>query len=248
MGKIVLLLISLLLGLQAHADKPAALRRVFLQPITSVFEGNKVKIAFFDADSTLRISRSGSVSANAADDVIILPNVANEIARLNKEGFIVAIVSNQGGIAQGYVTAEIADAALKYTADQIRAENSKALVHYFDYAEGSDDLRKPNVGMAQELIRRLKASGLEVDLKKSMMIGDSAYKRDKDTKPDGTPGTHFSNADRLFAKNLDIDFFEAAVFFGWRKNGVDVIENVADLEAYLKLISDCEKTLNKKSQ
>jgi hypothetical protein len=36
---------------------------------------NKVKVAFFDADSTLRVSISGKVSENSSTDVMILPDV-----------------------------------------------------------------------------------------------------------------------------------------------------------------------------
>ena len=59
-----------------------------------------VKVAFFDADSTLRVSRSGlPTSANAAD-VEVLPMVAKTTARLSKAGYLITVISNQGGVGE----------------------------------------------------------------------------------------------------------------------------------------------------
>jgi DNA 3'-phosphatase len=195
---------------------------------------NKVKVAFFDADSTLRVSISGKVSANSATDVMILPDVEINIAELVKAGYLLAIVSNQGGIQAGAVTQANADAALLYTIEQIAKKNPHARIHYFDYAEKDDEFRKPNKGMGLRLEALLKARGLILDWKKSFMVGDSAYKRNVDKHPDGKPGTHFSNSDRLFAENLGIPFYEPTDYFGWRKHGINVFENITDVQRYLQ--------------
>src|SRR5262245_4527543 len=50
--------------------------------------GGKIPVAFFDADSTLRISRSGSVSASEIDDVYVLPFAASHIKALNEQGML----------------------------------------------------------------------------------------------------------------------------------------------------------------
>src|SRR6188508_2373519 len=60
----------------------------------------KVRVAFFDADSTLRVAKNYTVSANGPKDVNILPFVGPKIAELNAQGYLVAIVSNQGGISK----------------------------------------------------------------------------------------------------------------------------------------------------
>jgi len=88
--------------------------------------------------------------------------------------------------------------------------------------------------MADRLESHLKTRGLTLDWKNSFMVGDSAYKKGVDQRPDGKPGTHFSNADRLFAENLKIPFHEATDFFDWRKNGIDVFQNADEVKAYLK--------------
>jgi bifunctional polynucleotide phosphatase/kinase len=205
-------------------------RRQFLAENFSANKG-QVKVAFFDADSTLRVSLSGNVSANAPTDVLILPFVAPKIAELNREGYLVMVVSNQGGVAEGHVTMEIADGALRYMADLIRDENQEASIHYFDFAEANDNYRKPKTGMAELLETKLAERDLRVDWQNSFMVGDSAYKK-PDRRPDGKVGNHFSRSDRLFAENLKIPFYEPTDFFGWRCHGIDVFTDAEQVRKY----------------
>ncbi len=210
----------------------------------------KIKVAFFDADSTLRVSKSGSVSANAPDDVRILPHMGAELKKLAAANYLIYIVSNQGGVQAGKVTCETADKALLYTIQSI--ENDGGVIHGYDFSEKDDETRKPGIGMATRLERILKTrfgSAATIDKKHSLMVGDSAFKKGTDYKKNdehgnwvvankddvgAVPGTHFSNSDRLFAANYGIKFIEASVFFGWRKYGVDVFENTSQVEEYLK--------------
>lgn len=228
-----------------HAQVEAGLGR---RKVSDTFKrapgGSKIKVAFFDADSTLRVSKSGSVSANAADDVLLLPSVGPGIQRLVDEGYLIAIVSNQNGVAQGHITLQTADRALAYTAELVRKAGGD--VHYYDFAEGPGEFRKPDVGMAKKLESILKekfGDDAEIDKAKSFMVGDSAYKKASpgkvgDLRPDGSPGSHFSNSDRLFAENYGIKFVEPSDFFGWRARGIDVFETSAQVEEFQKRYGD----------
>jgi DNA 3'-phosphatase len=187
-----------------------------------------VRVAFFDADSTLRVSRSGSVSANHRRDVMLLPGVARKLRELQKQGFLIAVVSNQGGVAHGFLTKQTAEAALAFLAHLLARKG--AYVSYFDFAETKDKYRKPGTEMAWEAERVIhQALGRKVDWVRSFMVGDSAWKRKKDVEPDGTPGEDFSNSDRHFAENVRKErglsddgfrFYHPREFFGWEKLGV----------------------------
>ncbi len=212
-------------------------RRTLRAGFTPTGDG-PVKIAFFDADSTLRVSKSGSVSASSARDVLLLPLVAERLASLSQDGYLIAIVSNQGGIPK-FVSLADAEAALRYTIHLINQQGTP--VDYFDLAETKNVFRKPGTGMADLAEVIVKMTLLRsVDWAGSIMVGDSAWRKDHDKAPDGTPGADFSNSDRLFAedlakKHVGFKFLDPADFFGWRELGLVRFHTAADVEQfYLK--------------
>src|SRR5262245_20334173 len=156
---------------------PYAPKRRDLTAYTCPQTSGKITVAFLDADSTLRISRSGSVSANDVDDVYVLPFVASHLKELNAQGVLTAIVSNQGGVGQGHITLETAQGALVFTAGQLHELGAR--IDYLDFAENNDEYRKPKPGMANKLNELLTAKcGVGIDYEKSFMVGDSGYKKD----------------------------------------------------------------------
>lgn len=216
----------------------AELRRTLYKPFDFAAyqsSGAKIPVAFFDADSTLRVTRSGEVAPNTAEDVELLPFVGTKTALAARQGFFVAIVSNQGGIGR-FLTLEQADQAIARTAELTLAAGG--MIHYFDYAESNNEDRKPGIGMARRLEAKLREwSGnpnLQIDLQRSYMVGDSAWARGRngnpgDTRPDGQPGTNFSNSDRLFAENLGIPFRYVREYFDLQRLNVDYFENFQQL-------------------
>ncbi len=191
-----------------------------------------VKVAFFDADATLRVALSGGATADGPGDVALLPNVARTLGRLSREGYLIAIVSNQAGVSAGRISLEDADAALEETVELIRKGGGD--VHWVDFAERKDSHRKPAVGMALSLETFLKETFGDhavIDKKHSFMVGDSAYTR-REIEPDGERGDDHSDADRLFAQNLGVSFQDPADFFGWRTLGVDGFRDIRALEAF----------------
>jgi DNA 3'-phosphatase len=240
MNKIVALFV-LFISLSARAEIN---RQTFLAEIPH--QNKQIKVAFFDADSTLRVSKSGSPSANGPTDFIRLPNTTKKIAELNKEGYLVVIVSNQGGIPK-FITLAEADLALNNMIAEYKEEG--AIIHYYDFAENDDEFRKPGIGMAELLKAKLENLGFFYDVKKSFMVGDSAYKRANPKKnepaekrPDGRDGFNFSNSDRYFAQNANLTFYEPQYYFGWADYGVELIENTDDLKRLLKSIEDLCRT------
>lgn len=212
-------------------DSTDALKRRKINASFQRSGAGEVKVAFFDADSTLRVARSGNVSANSGDDVAALPFTADKIVELVEDGYLIAIVSNQAGVQHGHVSIEDADAALQNMAAQLRVLGAE--VHYTDFAESSGPNRKPNTGMFDRLNELLvETYGDGIDKDASLMIGDSSYKP-SDTRPDGTAGTRFSNSDRKFAENAGIDFHEPGEFFGWTDYGVSDFDKFDQRNAFL---------------
>lgn len=237
--------------LSAVCAEPQALhRQKLLSPIATPSSGDGYKVAFFDADSTLRVSKAGNPSANSPQDYLILPGVAQELKRLNDEGYLVAIVSNQAGIPR-HISMADADAAIFNMIMDFKALG--VVIHYFDFAENNDQFRKPNTGMKhrlEEVLKDVFGNNTTIDLSRSFMVGDSGYAQEKkgkpaDIRPDGRPGFNFSNSDRGFAENLNIPFFEPQIVFGWIKYGVEKIEKPEDLELLNKKMAGCPGLTNK---
>jgi DNA 3'-phosphatase len=198
------------------------------------YDGSKkIKVAFFDADGTLRVAPSGKVTANEPEDVRILPFVADRLQRLAEEGYLICIVSNQAGVGAGYTTAAKADAALQHTAELIREQGGQ--VHYTDFAPSKeDDGYKPSRGMADRLLAAIKekyGDDVEIDWDASFMVGD-ASSRKGETLRDGRVSHHHSDADKGFADRLGIRFEEPQDFFGWASFGKDGIDDSHELSDF----------------
>ncbi len=210
---------------------PPTLRRTFAQGLALDPEQGSVAVAFFDADSTLRLSKGGSPSPNGPDDVMLLPGVATGVSHAAEQGDLIAIVSNQGGVAYGYLTFADAQAALAETARLLADKGAQ--IHYFDFADAYDENRKPGTGMATRLEENLAETyGVAVDWESSYMVGDAGWKRDEDVEPDGTPGEDFSNSDRGFAEALNIEYMHPRDFFGWLDFGIRNFHEPEEVEAF----------------
>jgi D-glycero-D-manno-heptose 1,7-bisphosphate phosphatase len=210
---------------------PPTARRSFAESLAFAPEVEFVPVAFFDADSTLRLSKRGSASPNGPEDVMLLPGAATGVGEAVSRGEVVVIVSNQGGVSYGYLTFEQAESALAETAGLLAGKG--AAVHYFDFAAEYDENRKPETGMAERVEHKLEESyGVALDWDSSYMVGDAGWKRNVDIEPDGTPGEDFSNSDRGFAEALGIEFMHPRNYFGWIEQGVRNFHEPDEVEAF----------------
>lgn len=121
------------------------------------------KLVIFDLDGTLRITKSGSVAPNTADDVVIPEEVQSHIAIIRKltRNSIFAGASNQGGVSFGMLTAMDAwHAAIETNSKlgQIMSHIELAFYHpkgeYAYKYESQRQLRKPDIGMVFEIMNR----------------------------------------------------------------------------------------------
>jgi DNA 3'-phosphatase len=186
--------------------------------------GNLVKIAFFDADDTLRHTKSGRVAPDDASDVEIFAEVPAKIRALNDLGYLVVIVSNQAGISFGK-SRKGADDALMATVAKIA--EAGAHIHYYDFAERYDRYRKPKLGMIDTLMAVLKSdfgSKIKIDWSRSFMVGDAHFEGDKKSAP---KGLNTSDADLRFAENMGVEFWRAEDF---RNSKEALPPGITDLE------------------
>ncbi|GAB4284052.1 MAG: hypothetical protein Kow0029_30450 [Candidatus Rifleibacteriota bacterium] len=178
--------------------------------------GQSIPVAFFDADNTIRTTRSGKPSPHGKHDVRIFRETSTKLKDLINQGYILAIISNQAGIEKGYITYPEVEEAFQETLRLFAEE--QVFFNYYDFAEKKDENRKPDIMMALRLEKKLKLAGLDVAWEKSFIVGDAGWKRNRDVQPDGTPGTDHSSSDRIFAANISkkhkgFAFFHPKYFF-----------------------------------
>lgn len=132
---------------------------------------------FLDRDNTL-IANDGDLGDPAA--VVLLPGVADGLAALREDDFLLVVVSNQGGVARGRFTEEDVRAVHRRIAELVdRAVGEEGVLAGFYFCpfhpEGTlpryareHPWRKPSPGMLVQA-----ASDLGLDLRRSWMLGDA---------------------------------------------------------------------------
>ncbi|KAF4321818.1 hypothetical protein BBO99_00004497, partial [Phytophthora kernoviae] len=159
----------------------------------------KVKIAGFDLDGTIIVTKSGKRFAKDKDDWKWFHStlVRDKLVQLAKEGYTLVIFSNQNGIAKGNVS----DTEVQTKVEAIVKSLNLPMLVYL--GTESDMMRKPRVGAWKEMVGLLSAKGEEaIDKQESFYCGDAAGRpkiagRTKD----------FAATDYKFALNIGIRFY-----------------------------------------
>ncbi|MBK8267638.1 MAG: HAD-IIIA family hydrolase [Planctomycetes bacterium] len=137
---------------------------------------NKRPAVFVDRDNTL-IHDPGYL--RHAEHVRLLTGVGEAVAKLRNAGFPVVVVTNQSGVARGYLT-ESELAAVHQRMQELLQSNGSGVdaIYYCPFLTGPEavvdqyrkdsELRKPKPGMLLQA-----ATDLNLDLANSWMIGDS---------------------------------------------------------------------------
>jgi D-glycero-D-manno-heptose 1,7-bisphosphate phosphatase len=128
------------------------------------------RAAFLDRDGTLNVRPPKSTYVTSPSDFAWLPGAREGAARLAGASYLLAVASNQRGVARG-VLDPAALRALEAVIQQGLADHGCA-IEAFRYCVHDEEsmcgCRKPRPGMILELAREL-----DVDLQRSWMIGDS---------------------------------------------------------------------------
>jgi len=137
------------------------------------------KAAFLDRDGVINKKAPGEGYITRAEELELLPGVADAIVLLNRSGFLVIVVTNQRGIARGlYSQADLAQIHGKMK-NELAAAGARLDAVYFcpHDREPPCPCRKPAPGM-------LLAAAAEhhIDLPNSWMIGDSESDREAGTR------------------------------------------------------------------
>lgn len=136
-------------------------------------EDKKRPAVFLDRDGTIN-EQMGYI--NHISRFVLLPGVAEAIARLNRHGVAAVVVSNQSGLARGYFPPELLDEVHALMQEQLRRQGAildgiYVCPHHPEAREEkyrqNCECRKPKPGLMLKAAREL---GL--DLTRSYLVGD----------------------------------------------------------------------------
>ena len=128
------------------------------------------KAVFMDRDDTLA---KDIPYCSDPDAFSVYPDVPGAIARLNKAGFLVIVITNQSGIGRGYFDVDTLNKVHGKMLSQIE-EGGGHVDDIFFCPHTPDDhcsCRKPEIGMGLQAVEKY-----DIDVSQSYMIGD----KDKD--------------------------------------------------------------------
>lgn len=123
---------------------------------------------FLDRDGTIIADMGYLADAGQAR---LLPGAAGAIRRLNQQGFLAIVVTNQSGIARGLLSRNDYQMIERRVDELLQAEGARLDAHYFcphlPELTGPCDCRKPGV-----LLYRQAAEQFDIDLAGSWWVGD----------------------------------------------------------------------------
>jgi len=126
----------------------------------------KNKTIFLDRDGT--IARDVPYCGNP-EDFECLPTVPKAIRRLNENGFMVVVITNQSGIARGYFTEGILAQIHRKMEEELAEQGAHVDGIYYCPHHPNDgcECRKPKIGLFLQAVNEL-----HIDLSHSFMVGD----------------------------------------------------------------------------
>nr|MDO8118499.1 HAD-IIIA family hydrolase [Candidatus Sigynarchaeota archaeon] len=109
----------------------------------------------------------GIYTATTLDECRFLPKVKEAIMLLKKNGYLVIVVSNQPGVAFGYLKKEVVQQIDLKLKKLFHIDGAYYCFHH-PRITGECECRKPKSGLLQQA-----ASDFDINLKESFMVGDN---------------------------------------------------------------------------
>ena len=130
------------------------------------------KAAFFDRDGTINVNTGHLHEPHKLEFIKGAPEL---IAKFNKAGYLVIVITNQAGIAKGYYSEADMHILHKEMSTRLEEEYSAHIDAYYFCPHHPDftgvcNCRKPDIGMLKEAI-----SDYDIDVSKSYMFGDMPH-------------------------------------------------------------------------
>lgn len=121
------------------------------------------------------------------EDFEFIDGAPEALAALREKGYLVIVVTNQAGVAKGLYTEDDVNALHAYMTQLLKDRAVIDGIYYCPYHpeavvekyKKDSPERKPSPGMIERAVEDFAQKGINIDLKKSLMIGDT--ERDMET-------------------------------------------------------------------
>jgi len=129
-----------------------------------------LRTVFLDRDGVINEKMPEGRYVASWSDFHLLPGVPEAIARLNRAGLRVIVVSNQRGIALGYYTCAAVNGIHERLQGLLKSRGAQIDAFYYcPHDKNACTCRKPNPGLFEQAAARFG----EIEAASSVMIGDS---------------------------------------------------------------------------
>ena len=158
------------------------------------------KAIFLDRDGVINHEISYTTRL---EDFIILPDVIDLLSYLKSKGYLLIVITNQGGLSKKLFTKEELEKMHAYLSDELSKSNVQLTEIYYcphhpDSNSGKCICRKPDSSMIEKAIARFK-----IDPAKSYFIGDKQTDMQAGDKA-GVKGV-------LVSKNVSLKFLKGII-------------------------------------
>jgi len=136
--------------------------------MSSKLSHTKSKLIFLDRDGVINKLRKDYVKE--LDEFEFLPHIGVQLARLNKAGFKIVIVTNQSAVGRGLISKTDLEKIHSFLISSLAKDGCMIeRIYYCPHTpEENCSCRKPETGMLEKAIEEFSP----VDLNRSFLIGD----------------------------------------------------------------------------
>jgi len=134
------------------------------------------KALFLDRDGTVNVDKG---YVYKPEDFVFIDGIVDAIRRYNQDDYLVAVISNQAGVARGYYSEADVVALHKYADALLLKLNARVdkwyyCPHHSEFGIGEYKIdcncRKPKTGMLEQAIAEF-----DIDAKQSLLVGDKPW-------------------------------------------------------------------------
>ena len=134
-----------------------------------------MKVIFLDRDGVINKYPGDFEYVKSWGEFRFLPKVKPALKELNDKGFKIFVVSNQAGVSKNIYSQESLDLITKNMLKELSEDgiNISAVYYCIHRQEDNCSCRKPNIGLIEQALTKLKNENHSVELKSSYFIGDT---------------------------------------------------------------------------